>query len=436
MRLIRLVEVALCAVILTAAAAAARAADPVKIRIGWIAAPANFAPILFAKPGIAQYLGKTYELEPIRFNGSPPMITALSAGELDIALLAYSSFALAIENAKMDDLRAIADDFQGNVPGTLRTDIWFSKTARSKGSTTLRARFSRRTVLAVRSVSRLRVALRNHKLEDKRDVVSRGKLAEYEGHAEEHKVDLIPAVIPFAYYSELIKVSRMLFTQGESVGLTQTLLWAARTGFLQKDSRRDGRFHGGCPTRPSVLFRPENHNEAVEIVSKFTKQPPEFLRVGCSPERTIIAIRMPCPICNPCSLISTTKRKSDLLKNVRRSENADLSITKEADERLKKRDATKIAASGQAAGLGRAGVRRRQDVVLQPADASISTGSCPLPLTTGACPRTCAEHLFHLVPTDFDPVRHSCAGTSSDRDDIARRQGRHRRGSLGSVGEC
>jgi len=76
MRLIRLMEVALCAVILTAAATTARAVDPVKIRIGWIAAPANLAPILFAKPGIAQNLGKTYELEPIRFNGSPPMITA------------------------------------------------------------------------------------------------------------------------------------------------------------------------------------------------------------------------------------------------------------------------------------------------------------------------------------------------------------------------
>ena len=45
------------------------------------------------------------------------MITAIAAGELDIALLAYSSFALAIENGHMEDLRVIADDFQGNVPG-------------------------------------------------------------------------------------------------------------------------------------------------------------------------------------------------------------------------------------------------------------------------------------------------------------------------------
>jgi ABC-type nitrate/sulfonate/bicarbonate transport systems, periplasmic components len=157
MRLIRLMEVALCAVILTAAATTARAADPVKIRIGWIAAPANLAPILFAKPGIAQNLGKTYELEPIRFNGSPPMITALNAGELDIALLAYSSFALAIENAKMDDLRAIADDFPGQTcrANFTRRDTSFSKDSPDqRRSKTSRARFSQPTGVGGASISR------------------------------------------------------------------------------------------------------------------------------------------------------------------------------------------------------------------------------------------------------------------------------------------
>ena len=42
----------------------ALAAEPLKIRIGWIAAPANLAPILFAKDGIAQHLGKSYTLGP------------------------------------------------------------------------------------------------------------------------------------------------------------------------------------------------------------------------------------------------------------------------------------------------------------------------------------------------------------------------------------
>ena len=38
----------------------AGAAEPLKIRIAWIAAPANLAPILFTKEGIARHLGKSY----------------------------------------------------------------------------------------------------------------------------------------------------------------------------------------------------------------------------------------------------------------------------------------------------------------------------------------------------------------------------------------
>src|ERR1700733_7055619 len=76
----------------------ARGGEPVKIRIAWIAVPTNLAPILFAKPGIAKHLGQSYELVPTRFGGSSTMITAMAADELDIGLLSYSTFAIAIQN--------------------------------------------------------------------------------------------------------------------------------------------------------------------------------------------------------------------------------------------------------------------------------------------------------------------------------------------------
>src|SRR5688572_10052 len=90
-------------------------AEPVKIRIGWVVPVSNWASILTAKPGIARHLGKSYVLEPVRFQGTPPMIIALASGDLEIGTLAFSSFALAIENAKLEDLRVIADEFQDGV---------------------------------------------------------------------------------------------------------------------------------------------------------------------------------------------------------------------------------------------------------------------------------------------------------------------------------
>jgi NitT/TauT family transport system substrate-binding protein len=343
MRFTRLVKVALFAVIFTVAATTVRAADPVKIRIGWIAAPTNLAPILFAKPGIAQYLGKTYALEPIRFNGSPPMITALNAGELDIALLAYSSFALAIENAKMDDLRVIADDIQGNVPGYFQDGFLVLKDSPFKTIEDLKGK-----ILATNGVGgavdiALRVALRNHKMEDKRDVVIvEAGLPSMKAMLMEHKVDLIPAVVPFAYDPELMKVSRMLFSRGEGIGLEQTLLWAARAGFLQKNRAAMVDFMEDVLRARRFYLDPKNHKEAVEIVSKFTKQPSEFFEDWVFTNKD--NYRDPEALPNLPAMQSNINKQKELgfLKNdVDVPNHADLSIAKEAGDRLKMQDAAK-----------------------------------------------------------------------------------------------
>ena len=54
---------------------------------------------------------------PDRFRGSALQITALAANEVDIAALSFSAFALAIQNARMNDIRAIADVFQDGIEG-------------------------------------------------------------------------------------------------------------------------------------------------------------------------------------------------------------------------------------------------------------------------------------------------------------------------------
>ena len=52
------------------------------------------------------------------------MISAFGANEIDIALLAYSSLAVAIENAGMTDLRVIADAFQDGTRVTIPMNTW------------------------------------------------------------------------------------------------------------------------------------------------------------------------------------------------------------------------------------------------------------------------------------------------------------------------
>ena len=98
-------------------AGAAWSAEPVKIRVSWIAPISNWGSLLLEKKELARHLGKSYVLEPVRYAGTPQMITALANGELEIANLAFSTLPIAIQNANLDDLRVIADEFQDGVPG-------------------------------------------------------------------------------------------------------------------------------------------------------------------------------------------------------------------------------------------------------------------------------------------------------------------------------
>src|ERR1700681_3054476 len=105
----------------TALALAARPARaqtaPVKIRVGWVVVPASLAPLILAKTDVLKHFAQSYIAEAPRFEGTPPVITALAAGELDIGPLAFSSFGLAIQNAHMDDLRVISDEIQDGITG-------------------------------------------------------------------------------------------------------------------------------------------------------------------------------------------------------------------------------------------------------------------------------------------------------------------------------
>src|SRR6187397_3058244 len=123
MRMLKLMFASVAAASLLSASAA-QSADPVKIRLSWVAPVSNWASILLEKKDLAKHLGKSYTLEPVRYAGTPLMITALANGELEIANLAYSTIAIAIKNAGLEDLRVIADEFRDGVDGRYTNEYY------------------------------------------------------------------------------------------------------------------------------------------------------------------------------------------------------------------------------------------------------------------------------------------------------------------------
>jgi sulfonate transport system substrate-binding protein len=259
-----------------ALSSAAGAADPVKIRVGWIVMPSNLTAILCAKPGVCQHNGKSYALEPVYFSSSAAEITALATGELDVAAMGFSTLPLAVENAGLKDLRLLADEVQdGYGPGfslqfMVRKDSGINAVADLKGK-----------VLATIGIGTgahtgMLATLQKFGLQDKRDyTLIETPFPTMKGMLKDKKADLVSVTTGFAADPELDGMARTLFTQKDGMGPSALSFWAGRSGFIEKNRAAVVDLLEDAVRSTRWYKNPANRQEAVEIVAKAIKQPPE-----------------------------------------------------------------------------------------------------------------------------------------------------------------
>jgi NitT/TauT family transport system substrate-binding protein len=264
---------AFLAILLTAAAIAAHA-QPVKIRVAYVVPVANWASLLFEKPGLAKHQGKSYTFEAVHFQGTPQMITAIANNELEVADLAFASLAIAVQNAGMDDLRVIADEFQDGVPGYYTDEFFVLKDGPIKSVKDLKGKVVATNVAGSAVDIVMRAMLRKSGLDDKKDVnVIETAFPNMKATLLAKKADAIPGVIPFSFDAELRDKGRVLFTQKEAVGRTQMIVWAAREGFLKKNRAAMVDFMEDAIRAVRWYIDPRNHDEAVQIAARVSKRP-------------------------------------------------------------------------------------------------------------------------------------------------------------------
>src|SRR3954452_2741046 len=253
----------------------AQAAEPYRLRIGWIVAGAGLATMMFAKPELAPHAGKSYIPELIHFEGTSTAMQALATGELDCAALAYSTFALGVENAGMQDLRIVADGFQDGVPGyhsntyVVRDDSPVKTVEDLKGKVVATNQRGSAVDMAVRAM------LAKHNLQDKRDVTMiEVRFPDQKAMLKQGKVDLITAVVPFGFDPELRSFTRTLFTQADAIGRSQMIVRVAREPFLKAHRAEMVDFMEDYLRTLKYLLDPANHAEAVALLAQVTKQKP------------------------------------------------------------------------------------------------------------------------------------------------------------------
>jgi sulfonate transport system substrate-binding protein len=257
-------------------ATAAQSADPVKIRLAWVAPVTNWASIMLEKKDLAKHLGASYTLEPVRYPGTPPMVTALANGELEVANLAYSTLAIAIENAGMDDLRVIADEFRDGVEGYYSQEYMVLADGPIRKIEDLKGKVVMTNAAGSAIDVAMRAMLRKHGLEDKRDyTMVESPFPTMRAMLSEKKVDLIPAVIPFSYDPELRKIARTLFVLRDAIGVTDMIVWTARKPFIDKNRAAMVDFMEDTLRITRWFLDPSNHAEVMAIAGRLTRQPPE-----------------------------------------------------------------------------------------------------------------------------------------------------------------
>jgi len=253
-------------------------AEPVTIHAGWLVVPNMIFPMMPMKPDVLRHYGKSYVLDLIHFTGTPPQITALAAGQIDLSPLSFSAFALAVTNAHLHDLRIIADGLQDGAPGWQTNSFLVLKDGPIRKVEDLKGQVLATNAFGGAVDIGMRVMLRKHGLEDKRDLtIIEVQVPNMKAALAEKKAALIAPLPPFTNDPELKSISRVLFDQREALGVSRTIILTARTGSLVKNRDAWVDFLEDQLVFLHWLTDPANHAAAVALAASFNKTSPEKL---------------------------------------------------------------------------------------------------------------------------------------------------------------
>jgi sulfonate transport system substrate-binding protein len=253
----------------------ARAAEPFTIRAAWASVPGQMFPILMQMKNVLVHYGKSYVVEAVRAPGSGPQTTALASGDLNLAYFAPSAFALAIQNAHMDDLKLIGEATRDGYDDYYTRQFVVLPDSPIKKIADLKGKVIGDNSIGGAMDLGMRYVLSTSGLEDKRDyTVVEIEFPNMMASLNAGRVDLGFLTTPFSVVPVKSGAVRVLFTMKDALGGPSELtIIAARKPFIDANRAVLVDYFEDTGRALRWILDPANRPAALQLVADFTKQP-------------------------------------------------------------------------------------------------------------------------------------------------------------------
>jgi NitT/TauT family transport system substrate-binding protein len=253
--------------------AGAANAEPAKLKIGFDTIPTHLAPVIFEFPDQLTHYGKDYTIEFTRFRGSALQLQAIASGEVDLGVLAYSSFATGILNAHLP-IKAVADVAQDGPWFSTVYPVLADSPIRSvkdlKGKTIAVNAFGGAVDLAARSL------VTKNGLKPNTDVnFIEANFANEEAMLREGKIQVAGLVQPFWAFVQRNGNVRPLFTQRDGLGTTQFLFFSAKEDVIAAKRGLLVNYFEDYLRGTKFVLDPANRDRVLKVIARLNKESEE-----------------------------------------------------------------------------------------------------------------------------------------------------------------
>jgi NitT/TauT family transport system substrate-binding protein len=253
-------------------------AEPLKLRVQWSATPGHMTPLipLMSKygPGVLKHYGTSYTVEPVFMGGGGTALTALGAGEVELASINPQAFVLGLMQAKLE-LKAIGQQLSEGVPGYYGSAFWV------RGDEIKTVADFKGKVIGVPSLgtnidAAARTLLARSGLEAGKDYqFAEVRFAAQLASLDSKRIDAAILVQPFNLLAAKNPAYKPLFTVADVIGAQETSSWIGKTEFIVKNRAALVDFLEDNIRMRRWAYDPKVRGEALKLVAEVTKQPAE-----------------------------------------------------------------------------------------------------------------------------------------------------------------